>query len=70
MTEYEIEFFLYKLLNTLDELHARGIMCCDVKPRNVLITRLCRKSKKNDRYIMKLQEDDDRSLMLVDLGPA
>mmetsp|Transcript_5327 Transcript_5327/g.6516 ORF Transcript_5327/g.6516 Transcript_5327/m.6516 type:complete len:203 (+) Transcript_5327:208-816(+) len=42
----------------------------DVKPRNVLITRGCRKSKKNDRYVMKLQEDDDRSLMLIDLGLA
>eukprot|EP00825_Cyclidium_porcatum_P052294 TRINITY_DN9867_c0_g1_i3.p1 TRINITY_DN9867_c0_g1~~TRINITY_DN9867_c0_g1_i3.p1 ORF type:complete len:262 (+),score=45.92 TRINITY_DN9867_c0_g1_i3:177-962(+) len=37
LTDYEIRFYLYELLKSLDYCHSKGIMHRDIKPQNIIV---------------------------------
>jgi len=43
LTDYDIRFYMYKILQALDYCHSQGIMHRDVKPHNVMIDHETRK---------------------------
>ncbi len=69
LSEFEIKYYLFQLLRSLDSLHSHGIMHRDIKPRNVLITRSTEELNSPNNQL-ESRVNTKRSLMLIDFGLA
>jgi len=71
LSEDEIKYFLFHLLQAVGSLHSNGIMHRDVKPRNVLITREDFDLPSGTGLTWKAcKGQSKRSIMLIDFGLA
>jgi len=71
LSEDEIKYFLFHLLQALSSLHSNGIMHRDVKPRNVLITREDFDLPSDTGETWRAHKGQSkRSIMLIDFGLA